>query len=284
MLVLGVGLGFVMQVLILAVQNAVPYSQLGVATSSATLFRSIGGSLGTAILGAIFANRLADELAAKLPAGSSAASQLASGRIDPAQLRSLPPALHESYVRAFTDSISTVFLIAAAVVVVAFLLAWMLRELPLRQTIEETGVGDAFAPPQDTDSLQELTRELSRKVGRERTRRFIERVILDAGVELSPAEAWLLGRAVDGAVPAEALQSGSEQDRRLLRQGFERLQGRGLIEPGPPPHALTPEGAAIRGRLVEARHRGLTELVADWEPEEPELDAIIVQLSDELAQ
>ena len=67
MLVLGVGLGFVMQVLVLAVQNAVPYSQLGVATSSATLFRSIGGSLGTAILGAIFANRLADELAAKLP-------------------------------------------------------------------------------------------------------------------------------------------------------------------------------------------------------------------------
>ena len=63
MLVLGLGLGFVMQVLILAVQNAVPYSQLGVATSAATLFRSIGGSLGTAILGAIFANRLADEVA-----------------------------------------------------------------------------------------------------------------------------------------------------------------------------------------------------------------------------
>ena len=63
MLVLGVGLGLVMQVLVLAVQNAVPYEQLGVATSSATLFRSIGGSLGTSILGAIFANRLATELA-----------------------------------------------------------------------------------------------------------------------------------------------------------------------------------------------------------------------------
>ena len=69
MLILGLGLGFVMQVLVLAVQNAVPYSQLGIATSSATLFRSIGGSLGTAILGAIFSNRLAHELAAQLPAG-----------------------------------------------------------------------------------------------------------------------------------------------------------------------------------------------------------------------
>ena len=72
MFVLGVGLGLVMQVLILAVQNAVPYAQLGVATSAATLFRSIGGSLGTAILGAIFANRLTDELAAALPSTPAA--------------------------------------------------------------------------------------------------------------------------------------------------------------------------------------------------------------------
>ncbi len=86
MLVLGVGLGFTMQVLVLAAQNAVPYSQLGVATSSATLFRSIGGSLGTAILGAIFANRLAGELASSLPSNSAAAANLSSGQIDPAQL------------------------------------------------------------------------------------------------------------------------------------------------------------------------------------------------------
>jgi hypothetical protein len=103
------------------------------------------------------------------------------------------------YVHSFTDSISTVFLIAAAVVTVAFLLAWMLEERPLRKTIEDSGVGDAFAPPQDTDSLREITRELSRLVGRERTRRFIEGVIEEAEVELTPAEVWLLGRAVGGA-------------------------------------------------------------------------------------
>jgi EmrB/QacA subfamily drug resistance transporter len=169
MLVLGVGLGFTMQVLVLAVQNAVPYSQLGVATSSATLFRSIGGSLGTAILGAIFANRLTDELAAKLPNGSAGAASLASGQIDPEELKALPTALHNSYVHAFTDSISTVFLIAAIVVAVAFLLSWWLEERPLRKTIGESGVGDAFAAPRDTDSIQEITRELSRLVGRERT-------------------------------------------------------------------------------------------------------------------
>src|SRR5271170_4325547 len=69
MFVLGLGLGMVMQVLILAVQNAVDYADLGVATSGATLFRSIGGSLGTAVLGAIFSNRLTSELRSVFPTG-----------------------------------------------------------------------------------------------------------------------------------------------------------------------------------------------------------------------
>ena len=285
MLVLGVGLGFTMQVLVLAVQNAVPYSQLGVATSSATLFRSIGGSLGTAILGAIFANRLADELAGSLPSGSPAAAGLASGQIDPAQLKALPAALHDSYVHSFTDSISTVFLIAAAVVTVAFLFAWMLEERPLRKTIEDSGVGDAFAPPQDTDSLREITRELSRLVGRERTRRFIEGVIEEAEVELTPAEVWLLGRAAGGAIPGEALEAGDANDRAQLAEAVERLRGRGMAEPSLDlPVRLTEAGLTVRERLLAARQRSLTTLVADWESEAPELDAMIARLSGELAK
>src|SRR3954449_2265045 len=82
MLVLGLGLGMVMQVLVLAVQNAVPYSMLGVATSGATLFRSIGGSLGVAVLGAVFSERLAQDLPAAGAAGAG---------LDPAAIRRLPP-------------------------------------------------------------------------------------------------------------------------------------------------------------------------------------------------
>ena len=70
MVVLGLGLGMVMQVLVLAVQNSVEYSQIGVATSGSTLFRQIGGSIGVAAFGAIFTNRLAGELAARLPPGA----------------------------------------------------------------------------------------------------------------------------------------------------------------------------------------------------------------------
>ena len=118
MLVLGLGLGLVMQVLVLAVQNAVPYAQLGVATSRRTLFRSIGGSLGTAILGAIFANRLSDELADRLPRGRAAAAAVERGSVNPASSRGLPAPVRDAYVAAFTDSLSTVFLVAAGVVAV----------------------------------------------------------------------------------------------------------------------------------------------------------------------
>ena len=143
MAILGFGLGCVMQVLVLAVQNAVSYSELGVATSGATLFRSIGGSMGTAILGAIFANRLSTELAAKLPAGAPAGA--GNGHIDPAQIQALPDLVRAGYIDAFTASLTTVFLAASAVVAFAFILAWLIPERPLRKTVETQGIGEAFA-------------------------------------------------------------------------------------------------------------------------------------------
>jgi hypothetical protein len=170
------------------------------------------------------------------------------------------------------------------VVSVAFLLAWFLEERPLRKTIEDRDVGDAFAAPQDTDSLREITRELSRLVGRERTRRFIEGVIAEAQVELTPAEVWLLGRAVDGAIPADALEAGEADDRRRLRQGIERLHGRGLVESTESPARLTDAGVAVRRRLLAAREHCLTTLVDDWESEAPELDAMIARLAEELCR
>ncbi|MDX6615269.1 MAG: hypothetical protein QOD60_360 [Solirubrobacterales bacterium] len=281
MLILGLGLGFVMQVLVLAVQNAVPYSQLGIATSSATLFRSIGGSLGTAILGAIFSNRLAHELATQLPPGA-ASGGLASGQINLAQVSSLPAALHDGFVKAFTDSLSTVFLIASAVVAVAFLLSWALEERPLRKTIEDRDVGDALPPPQETDSLREITRELGRLVGRERTRRFIEGVIEEAEVDLTPAEGWVLGSAQDGAIAAGALEARDPVNTPLLLEALEGLSDRGCVEGTDPPARLTPSGEAVRRELMVARQRSLNLLVADWEPEDPEVDAMIARLCEEL--
>ncbi|MGH2892081.1 MAG: MFS transporter, partial [Solirubrobacteraceae bacterium] len=141
MFVLGLGLGLTMQVLVLAVQNAVDYKDLGVATSGATLFRSIGGSVGTAVLGSIFSNRLAAELASSLP--HTTGGSLGTGAsLNPAALQRLPVPIHDAYLTAFTNALSTVFIVAACVAAVAFLLSWALEQRALRETITaSTGLG-----------------------------------------------------------------------------------------------------------------------------------------------
>jgi MFS family permease len=133
MAVLGVGLGFVMQVLILVVQNSVDYRNLGVATSTATFFRSIGGSFGVAIFGTIFANRLGHWLPRLVPHSVLAhtpPSQLVHAT--PAQLMALPPNVHEGLIDAISKSLNSVFLWATPVCVLAFVLTLFLREVPLR--------------------------------------------------------------------------------------------------------------------------------------------------------
>ena len=150
MFVLGVGLGCVMQVLVLIVQNAVPYSELGVATSGATFFRSIGGCFGTAIFGAIFSNVLVGNLVrhlgnARLPIG------LSSSRVTPAILDRLPQAVHHGIAAAYAESIQTVFLIAAPIGAIAFLAAWFIPQVELRR-----GVGAASEPPSEISPASDL--------------------------------------------------------------------------------------------------------------------------------
>jgi len=151
MFVLGVGLGCVMQVLVLIVQNAVPYSELGVATSGATFFRSIGGSFGTAIFGAIFSNVLVGNLArhlhgARLPSGFSTSS------VTPALLHTLSLAVQHGLAAAYAESIQTVFIIAAPIGFIAFLASWLIPRLELRRGVRTPqgssadGGGDVQAP------------------------------------------------------------------------------------------------------------------------------------------
>jgi EmrB/QacA subfamily drug resistance transporter len=282
MLVLGLGLGMVMQVLVLATQNAVSYDQLGVATSGATLFRSIGGSLGTAVLGAIFSGRLTAELRQKLPPGASGGTE---GGVNPAQIDRLPKPVHDAYITSFTDALNTVFLVAAGVVLVAFVLAWLIPEKPLRQTVETSaGLGESLGAPVDTDSLREITRGLTRLVGRERTLSFLENAAQRAGVDLSPRAAWLLLRAGAPDAPHDLTDF-----RKLplvspehFDAAYAELRGHGYLADNG--SGLTSSGAATRDQLVAARTDGLRSLIADWQPDDnPELDPLVRRLAEELA-
>jgi len=121
-----------MQVLVIIVQNAVPHSELGVATSGATFFRSIGGSFGTAIFGAIFANVLVGNLTrhlhgVHLPAGFSSADAT------PALLSHLPAAIHQGFVAGYAESIQTVFIVAVPIAALAFVATWLIPQVELRK-------------------------------------------------------------------------------------------------------------------------------------------------------
>ncbi len=128
MALLGIGLGMVMPVLTLAVQNTVEFRHMGVATSGATLFRSIGGSLGVAAFGALFSHGLQSRLMQALPAGTELPPALG-----PAAVHQLPDAVRDAYLHAFAGSLHVVYLAAATVIAIAFVLAWFVEDAPLRK-------------------------------------------------------------------------------------------------------------------------------------------------------
>src|SRR5450631_545169 len=132
MLTLGIGIGLVMQVIVLAMQNSVNPRDMGVATSSATFFRSLGGTFGTALFGTVLANRLASEMAARLP--PSALHGVNPGQLtgSPQVIAALPPAVRGPVISSFVSALSTVFVSAVPIVLVAFALTWFLKEITLR--------------------------------------------------------------------------------------------------------------------------------------------------------
>jgi len=134
MLLLGMGIGLVMQVLVIAVQNAVDISDLGVATSSSTFFRSLGGAFGAAMFGAVLSTTLASNLTRLVPASALAGVPIDQLARSPVLIAQLPPETHAGVVQAFSDSITLGFLVAVPIVVVAFILVLWMPELPLRDT------------------------------------------------------------------------------------------------------------------------------------------------------
>ncbi|MDQ1585497.1 MAG: hypothetical protein QOH80_862 [Actinomycetota bacterium] len=148
MFVVGAGLGLVMQVLVLAVQNAVDYSEMGVATSASQFFRSMGGTFGVAVFGTILNNRLAANLHDLLPGGTppSGTGNLISS---PARIAALPPAVKGPVIEAFVRSLDTVFLVAVPFVLAAFVLTWLIKELPLRTAGPAPDPARAEAPVGD---------------------------------------------------------------------------------------------------------------------------------------
>jgi EmrB/QacA subfamily drug resistance transporter len=143
MAVLGAGMGFLMQLTMLIAQNSVQLKDMGVASSTTTLFRTIGGSFGVALMGTLFANQVHETMTDRL---GPAAGKGGPAQLTPDLLAQLPAPVQEAYKYAVSDGSHIVFLVAAAVSVIALAGAIFLTEVPLRSSVKPEDEGDGTEP------------------------------------------------------------------------------------------------------------------------------------------
>ena len=286
MFVFGAGLGLVMQVLVVAVQNAVPYEELGHGHLGRDLLPHDRRFLGTAVFGAIFANLLAGNLRqalgpVKLP--PNAASQIDN----PALLAKLPPAIHAGVAEGVAHTVQSVFLVGVPIAVAAFLLSWLLPEVPLRKSIRSTGTTEGMSAPRERTSLEELQHSLTRVTARENRADLYRTLAERAGLDLPPRACWLLYRlaerpgATTGSVCSEL-----KIDPEKITDGLDALVVAGYVSAprgSTDPLQLTAPGREALERLAEARRAGLGELLEGWDlGEHPELEQMVRDLAQQL--
>jgi EmrB/QacA subfamily drug resistance transporter len=241
MVVLGLGLGLVMQVLVLAVQSSVGRGDLGVATSAATFFRSVGGSIGTAIFGAVFSNRLSANLAHDLPA--QALAQVGGSLVGrPSAVQTLPDAVRSGYLDAFAGAVATVFEVGLPIALLAFLLTLLLPEVQLRgredPAMAARHVGVCLGMPSPQASLVERFLALQPVVqGQVRTLIPVDlrRELADAVTGLSYIEVealrtlGLTGR-IGRTLSLEELAAAPGMGREAAERLAATLHERGLVQ------------------------------------------------------
>lgn len=286
--VFGLGLGLVLQVLVLAAQNAVGYRDLGVATSGITFFRSIGAAFGVAVFGTLFAGRLEDELIGglgrrELPPGVSPDALLH----DPSGVAELPETAREVVLGAYSSAITDVFGYAIPVVLLAHLLAWLLREDPLRASVQAPDGSETMAPnPVERSSWEECARALTQLSSRAGQRDLYASVARSAGTDLRPAACWLLLRIHQrGAVKPSLLVSRGEVPLEVITDATRQLEEEWLAEQAGLTLKPTVTGREVAKRLAAARERWLAELLGNWWTlQRPhEVDELVREVSDELA-
>jgi EmrB/QacA subfamily drug resistance transporter len=284
LLVLGLGLGSTMQVLVLAVQNAVDYSILGAATSAVTLARGMGGSLGTAVFGTVFSTQLRSHLQVALT-GPLAHEISGGGRLTGTQVLRLPRAARTAYQHAYVQSLRPVFLMAAAVTLAGFILSLFLQQRPLRDAAAtSTGLEDSLAAPRSSDSLAEIERALTRATTREQRAGFRRSIAERSGVDMSPGAIWALVQIDEhGLSRARAMAEQDGVDPARIAEVTAELRERGLMAAGNGEPRLTPAGREQSERVVSARRQLLVEALADESSERrPELTALLNRLAREL--
>ncbi len=158
--VFGAGLGLIMQVVVLVVQNSVPAEQIGTATSTNNYFREVGAAMGVAVFGSIFTNRLSESLTSAFTGAGASADQAAqsTSTLDPQALSQLPDQLRDAIVNAYAESLAPVFWYLIPFIAAALVLALTLKQIPLSDTAGMVARGEAIGG-EEADRLEAERRQ-----------------------------------------------------------------------------------------------------------------------------
>jgi EmrB/QacA subfamily drug resistance transporter len=280
----GIGLGMLLQVLIVAVQNAVDYEDLGTATASSNFFRSMGNSFGVAVFGAVYANVLPHRLAG---IAHTSVAALKVSTITPASISALPHWLGEALRHAIAETIQVIFLMAVPLAVLVFLLSLLLPEIELRKVVRSGHQGlDLGGTVEELSSLEEAELALERVVAAEDRTEVYAGLAQSAGSQIGAQGVWLLFRLSGlGPLDADELPGTLGVEADQIATGMSRLRTDGLVREDDGAIVLSTRGAALRERLIEARAAELEEIASLWRPaEHPELRTSIRRIATSVLQ
>jgi hypothetical protein len=272
MFVLGLGIGSAMQVLTIVVQNTVAYHELGSATSGVTFFRTLGSSFGTAIFGTLYSSQLEPNLAKALgqsPGVSPAAVT------NPKLLHELPDHSIVHVIGAYADTIDFVFRWAVPVAVVGFIVAWFLKQVPMRDSSRAgaADMGDGFGAPDNADADRQLERAVSR-VMRKVDRPLKLQILADSGTALSPGQAWMVSQVYwrdrhQDRVSVDSVARAHRLPGEVLEPAFDGVVRAGYLEFDGDRLAVTSAGLAEIDRLATAWRSWLDGRLEDWTCSDP---------------
>lgn len=257
LILLGAGIGLSMQVLVLVVQNTARFGDLGVATSGVTFFRTIGSSFGAAVFGSLFLNFLDRRLGPALNAAGLPADAVGS----PEALHRLPGQQAAPIVVAYAEALDQVFICAAPVALIGFVLALFLREVPLKELHDSAvDLGDGFGMPttESSDGLLEIA--IGRLLRHEPGMR-LRSIAMRADSELDVAGLWLVLRIhrytqVFRTARLSDIGAGLRVPYEILEPTVDRLVAQGYVLRDGDHLGLTRAGLRQVGFV--------TSLVRDW--------------------
>jgi EmrB/QacA subfamily drug resistance transporter len=282
MFVLGLGIGMCMQVLTIIVQNSVPYTQLGVATSGVTFMRTLGSSFGAAIFGSLYANFLDDELPGAL---AKAPGVTPADLATPSSLHALDAQLIAPIIDAYAAALAHVFLWATPVTLLAFVLALLLPQVKLSDDLQPSAadLGEGFGLPEARPAEDRIAQRVANLLyarGREGVLEMLER----ANLGMDEGRVWALVQVyglngADRRASVQDVAAARAVPAILLQPAFDDLAARGLIGGPPDDLRMTGAGEEVIERLGDTFRTWLIANLKVVDPTEAAaLDAVIARI------